>query len=163
MGFAWAKFPGHGHKSYTVLGSHWQGKTGKCAWSRLWMKPALFSLPYSAAAASCAPRRRCHTTDTQPQSQLPSALAVGRCGNPPSQPSRARGHGDKGTGPRQVLKAILTLFQPGGEGIFCPPYTGVPTKLWKLQTCLQPTKSSLVAVVVMRAKNFSSKFAYLLF
>ena len=114
-------------------------------------------------AALLRRRSRRQTTDPQPQSQLPSALAVGRCGNPPSQPRRARGHGDRGIGRRQVLKAPLTLFQPGGGGIFCPPYTGVLTKFLKLQARLQPTKSSLVAVVVMRAKNFSSKFAYLLF
>jgi hypothetical protein len=74
-------------------------------------------------AALLRRRSRRQTTDPQPQSQLPSALAVGRCGNPPSQPRRARGHGDRGIGRRQVLKATLTLFQPGGGHI-------LPTIYW---------------------------------
>jgi hypothetical protein len=40
---------------------------------------------------------------------------------------RACGHGDKGTGPHQVLTPTLTLFQPAGGSRLYPPYTDVPT------------------------------------
>ena len=47
---------------------------------------------------------------------------------------RAWGHGDKGTGPNQVLATTLTLFQPGGQ--ISPTYNDVSNKFWKPQARL---------------------------